>query len=345
LFKGLSAAPGHERGAGAVWVYRLACVSVAALVLGGIGQPAAAYATDYRVTRLPAQIYPVAINDWGTVVARGEFTGTYVWKRGSLTPIPGLLGYPDDQAVDINDRGTVVGTAYTADSNTRPFIWNRATGTRDLGGPVASTCHPGYQKDFHVAALNNFDHAVGAIGDTDCSLDAVRWVNQRMLYLTQRLATSSANDVNDHGQIVGFDTQTVPGGPLEPYFAFIWQAGQPVHRLRFHTSDTFATGINNDGAVVGTDDLGGWVWAAGRGMRSLGYVYDVQITNSMIAANTPDGVTLWTVGGRNRHQIADLPRGWQLDSLADINERGQILAVAHRPGVEPTGVVLTPVVL
>jgi hypothetical protein len=73
-------------------------------------------ATEYRVTRLPLS-FPVAMNDWGTVVGEGvaeagPSPGAFVWKHRSLTPVPGLQDYPDAHVTDINDLGVVVGTAY-----------------------------------------------------------------------------------------------------------------------------------------------------------------------------------------------------------------------------------------
>jgi uncharacterized membrane protein len=86
--------------------------------------------TAGRVTWIPAPagttfLQMQAINDRGEVVGYGD-GGAYLWRAGTLTPLPALVRTAAS-AWDVNDRGLVVGeSATTPDGlNQRAVMWTR----------------------------------------------------------------------------------------------------------------------------------------------------------------------------------------------------------------------------
>jgi probable HAF family extracellular repeat protein len=309
-------------------------IAVSLVVMIGCCWPASAEAAQYHVTRLPGEM-PVALNDWATVVGWSGNSG-YVWKRHSLALIPSLYGADTQAVADINNNGMVVGTAFTQTRYHRGFAWTRADGVRDLGGPRASGCYMGYEVDLHAAAVNDRGLVVGRLQDTDCDFRAVSWDVDGMHYLSG-LFSGAASDVNSSGVIIGYAFDD----PERNMYGFVSRPDHNPRLLRFHNTDTQATGINDNGVVVGWWAMpGSWVLVPGHRVRTV-LGDDLQITNHRIFGLSPDGWATWNVLGRNRHLIR-LPHGWQLDTIVDANNRGQFIGTASRPGDAPVSVLVRP---
>lgn len=306
----------------------LLVVAVAACCL-----PANAPAAQYQVRRLPGWLRATGLNDWGTVVAVSG-TDSYVWKRHSVTLIPPLDGR-SMQAIAINNNGMVAGSAYTSQGDPRPFAWTRLDGVRDLGGP-GDGCY-GYPIALQPAALNDGGMVVGTLEDADCDRRAVWWDGHGMHYVPTYYGW--ANDVNSIGQVVGLEI--VGDSPYNyAWYGFVWRAGRSPRLLRFHNSDTMATGINDKGTVVGFDGPGWWVLVPGHSVRAIPAT-GLLITNHQIIGLSSDGFATWNLRGRNR-QLIRLRHGWQIDSIVDANNRGQLIGTAHRPGEDTVSVLIRP---
>jgi probable HAF family extracellular repeat protein len=136
------------------------------------------------------------INNRGQVVGDGSVDGMNSvpvhWQNGTVTKLSEGFG----TATAINDRGQVTGLYYGGSGS---FLWSAGRLT-DLGTLPGATFTQAY-------GINNHGQIVGY---TD--LDAFVWQDGRMSALP-RLSpgNTTAQDINDRGQIVG-DSSTSPTG-------------------------------------------------------------------------------------------------------------------------------------
>ncbi len=147
----------------------------------------------------------------------------------------GTLGGPFGEAYDINDNGQVVGYSTGTDATGGDDF--RAFSWTEVGGMVA----------------------LGTLGRT----------------------ASVATEVNNNGQVIGYTTgpPAVPGPfPDEDppvYVAFSWTEAGMVNLGTLGGEASYATGINDNGQVVGYSELAdlsthAFVWTEDGGMRDLG---------------------------------------------------------------------------
>ncbi len=201
------------------------------------GDQAISYANGV-VTMLPVA-GPSAANDInaaGAITGTASFAGTdgfaephaFIYANGVVTDLGGLAGSPRTFSYGngINDAGHVAGTAVVGDFPnlpSNPFLYKNGT-LHDLGnfGGIFSN---GW-------AINNHDQVVGSAGreyveDGTANLypisaflysDGVRHNLGSMI----PNGNSSAYDINDQGQVVGF-TDTPTGG-----LAYLYAAGSMV---------------------------------------------------------------------------------------------------------------------
>jgi probable HAF family extracellular repeat protein len=190
----------------------------------------------------------------------------------------GTLGGTESHAEGINNRGQVVGGAWTGgDKPGHAFLWDGVRGMRDLGtlgGPSSS-----------AQAINDAGQIVGG-SDVPCqdSLGdehAFLWEAGRGMQDLGSLGTRlcSAYGINKGGQVVGYGSFTLDHSAREgaDLHAFQWDAQNGMCDMATHgIRNGWAFSINDSGQIVGlTGRSAGpgavaFLWQAGRRMRDLG---------------------------------------------------------------------------
>jgi probable HAF family extracellular repeat protein len=253
-----------------------------------------------------------------------EIFRCFVWQNGVLQDI----GAPGDfcQALGVNDRGTIVAHTGYGDESwiLKDGLWTRVgpgvpyaiNKSDDIAGQYwsGSGWHAFMVKDGvfrDLGTLGRGNSSATAINDkgvvvgiSELPQDGVAHAFVYENGLMRDLGTlghedSSAADINNHGVIVGFSANT-----LEDSVAFITDTSGRMRRLfdaGAGAGKSYATGINDRGAVVGA-------------LNDRGFLYE-------------DGVLT---------MLDDIPRvkasGWSHLIPSAINDRGWIIGRGARPG-------------
>jgi probable HAF family extracellular repeat protein len=294
-----------------------------------------------------------SINDLGVIAGTADGPGTvkgygpcsdltqpFVWTRKNGMQGLGTIFLPesfDSCAIPfygtwINIPGQLVGYVGVYTQNWQfGLLWTNSNGTTLLGDSFSPT---------FANAVSNTGQIVGENSDNAPFSHAFWWKNRAVATDLGSLGggpnvldyASSANGVNDLGQIVGWSTTT----PLSYWFfgwcgatthAVLWSASGGISDLGTLPGDTLsaASNINFFGQVIGssgntaTCDFGAspyevtgrpFIWTRRRGMQDL---------NTLISANS----------------------GWVLNSATGINIWGQIAGSGTLNG-QSHGFLLTP---
>jgi len=165
-----------------------------------------------------------------------------LWDHGKPIDLGSVGDGSVTVAADVNDGGTVIGSARFADGSQHPFLWSRKHGMRDLGlmsSDPADVINTAFE-------INDRGQMVG--GSCDVTNQICRgylWQNGVMMDINELLPDDSplyvllAMAINDRGQIAGLavDTGTgeahaflaTPAGRI----AWHWPAHhRPRHRVR-----------------------------------------------------------------------------------------------------------------
>jgi probable HAF family extracellular repeat protein len=277
-----------------------------------------------------------AINNRGQIVGEADTTSAkdkdgdafhhaFLWQDGMLRDLRTFKGSPGSAAYDINDNGQVVGSADTTNLEYsevgvlrigRVFLWQsgrmRDLGT--LGGPASS---PG--------GINNRGEIIGYADTARKNEDsdphysysyyshAFLWQSGKMHDLgTLGGRYSSADAINEHGQIVG-RAETARkdkyGGRID--HTFLWQSGKMRNLKPIVPDVLFPLLINNRGQVVGQADT------------PAKDKYGEPIQHAVLWQNGKLR-DLGTLGG---------PKSW----AHDINDRGQVVGEAETAAKDKYG--------
>jgi len=187
--------------------------------------------TGWQVHKLPT--FPgdpvgvaFGINYWGQATGySGNCTTDFhalLWQDGRGIDLGNLGGTMNNEGVDINDQGQVVGASdlpgditYQYDGETvytfHAFLWQRRTGMIDLGtlpGDIGSSGD----------GINNLGQVVGGSWDIDNNDRAFLWQNGVMTDLNTLIPPDSplylieaTGTINDQGQIAGIALQISTG--------------------------------------------------------------------------------------------------------------------------------------
>ena len=356
-------------------------LSLAAAALAGLALTASrpAAADGYTVTDLGAligmpytSIWQQTINNGGVIagyanssaddIANSTFFGdsAFLWKNGTITPLPGLPGAIDTVPFSLNNNGTVVGRSTPDGQRSHAVLWDHGV-IRALGEL------PGDNKSASLQ-INDRGQAVGysrqPVADGN-HLRAVVWYKGKI----SRLSSLPGGDgweealgINQEGQIVGF---AGPAPGLE--HIALWDK-DGVHDLGTLGGDWGeAIAINNKGQVVGVSanvlgsgdpflwengvltDLGvlpGDVGGGALGINNQGQVVGAsgtELVNGNFGSIYTSHAMLWENGVMTDLQTK-IPAGsgWTITAALGINDRGQIVAQGVYNGVL-RAVLLTPV--
>ena len=155
----------------------------------------------------------------------------------------GTLGGTWAVAMDINNRGEVVGFSETASGGGSAFIWTRQNGMTalpGLGTPVAINNHGqvvgyGFGREGYVWSREAGARAIPTLSDADA--DCFNNYCTRLQF--------QPSDINDHGQVVLYNWLIV----------YVWSSATGgTTPIPFCGREFLAYGINNLGQVVGEAD-------------------------------------------------------------------------------------------
>jgi probable HAF family extracellular repeat protein len=261
------------------------------------------------------QVFGAANN----VDSAGNIVETPVlWNQGSPIDLGIPAGYSSATANGINDRGQVVGNAFSFDRET-PFVWYKGQmkALPLLPGAVSGAVNGINDRGEIVGSVNFGSSPPPGTGE----FHSVLWTPKGQDYLVLDLGgfegyfVSSAGHINNGGKVVGFSDSASSAGNIH---AYLWTGG-PLQDLGTLPGGTFSFTIwNNQRAqIIGGGDRADrnvvdFVWQNGI-MTDL---------NDLVPAGTP------LLGGLG-------PGG--------INERGAIAETALLPDGSAVAFLLTPV--
>jgi probable HAF family extracellular repeat protein len=242
----------------------------------------------------------------------------------------GNFGGGSAQAYDINEAGQVVGYAVTPTGKAHAFLWEGGVMT-DLG-----TLGGNHSDGF---AINEAGQVAGRAHIIPTWIHhAFLWEDGVMADLIPGSNGSSANGINDAGQVVGFGA----GG------AFLWDNGVLTNLGSFGGPGSSAADINNAGKVVGsaaTTEEGvlgcclshAFVWQDGV-MTDLGTLpgHDESGAAAINSLGQVAGTSQLTVGNPDDYDVftkAFFHNGTTMinigapgnSSAADVNDAGQVV--------------------
>ena len=257
----------------------------------------------------------------------------FLWRDGHIMALP-TLGGNNGQAAAINNRGQIVGISETTvpDSGCPP---SKQPGTTILpvmwekGEVRALPTLPG-EPDGFVQGMNDRGQAVGSTGTCTSApsfaIHAVLWENDYASQLADLGHTGSdAYAINDHGQAVGY-VSTTDGSTI---VASLWENGArgAVTNLGILPGDgaAFATGINNQGQVVGsTFNSQGW---------SRGFIWQDNVMTDLNSLIHKDS-NLYIVAASNINELGQISGMATVLSGPDANK---IHAILLTPSNEEIG--------
>lgn len=244
------------------------------------------------------------INNAGQIIGTSTLANgqdrAFIYENGTMTDL-GTLGDNSNMsnARGINASGQVVGVAESPTEREVPrgYLWQDGTMT-DLGIDIA----------------NGINDAGQVVGSKDSY--AVLWENGEVtdLHTLEEFRRSSANSVNNNGQVIGTVFANAQGNN-EPRFGFLWQDGEMTKlEIPEEYSKAAALDINDAGQVVG-------------------YVED-ESGEHRFASLWQDGEWI------DLNTLLDPALGWQIAMAYDINNAGQITGYGFLND-RPRGFLLT----
>lgn len=270
------------------------------------------YATAWQIFAKP-QSFAYDINDSGLIIGQAVMHNSpraVLWRRFKLFEL-GELGGDVSSANALNPRGWIAGFSNTTGNlEAHATLW-KGFKPIDLGTLPGGTAAIG-------RGLNDYGDVVGDSnsGAADPSTSfATLWKNGRVYNLGLAGGERSyAKAINNKGQIVGWRVQNV--GPNPNLHAILWEHGNAHDLGTLGGSYSIAAAINQTGLIVGGSQN-----SRNQPRGALWYGSHILDINSLLAPGT---------------------KGIEVIDARDINDRGEILALANTPQGGKF-VLLTPV--
>jgi probable HAF family extracellular repeat protein len=274
------------------------------------------------------------INDAGWIVGSQyarEAPAIAAWRNGSLVSVFG--GGPDQlfMAAKVNDDGDIL---LNIDGHEEPDPWVlHANGIREPLGGLGSSGH-GSSNDMNSHGQIVGQSAYRNADGQGYAYHAFLWDKGTMIDLGDLVSdgSSEAFDINERGQVVGWAS-----GP-EAIRAVIWDsAGSRPRDIGFGTGRSLALAINDHGQVAGHTQAGeGYFWNDGvvTNLGSLGggvtYVTGMNEDGAVIGSSRTSSGDVHAFVWRRKTGMVDLgtgPRGapgvWSV--AVAINTRGDVI--------------------
>jgi len=319
----------------------------------------------YRVVALGDSLSPAAINERGEVVGTLKFIWAFLWRGGTVVS----LGLREADAYDINDAGVVVGrTTVRTVTGTPSYSVERIT--ENLFRWQEGS--PAQLREVSAGGVRIVSAAVNGRGEAPFSMNPL-YCGRFCTYdgyglqadTMKSVSRVKVTDVNEQGTVVGLKEL----GPGYGYYfeesGAVAYSGGAETILPGITSGRYAysaaLGINDRGEVVGYSGSGERVpvrWTAQRTLERLplpagfqsGQADRINNRGEIVGSATPRYAydegrigLLWQNGRLFRLDHLTGSEEWTITSPRDINDRGQIVAMAtHRPSGVKQGVLLDP---
>jgi probable HAF family extracellular repeat protein len=250
----------------------------------------------------PAEYEVIAVDGYGGAVAinnrRQVALDHGFWEDGLVTPY-GTLGGATTDAVDMNERGQVVGTSRDANGQRHAFLWedgvmvnltpegseesSTAHAINDHGEVLLTTdglgsqpprswvwSHGNYRqlpiRFLQAFGLNNRGEAIGEVLQPRAAV-VVDTRRGKVTYFPYSGPVRQFFGISERGEVVGSMAEPICGQPgaFGATAMRITEDGPSSLNVPKEpcNSTTIARGVNNQGVIVGESFGGAWIWEDG----------------------------------------------------------------------------------